>query len=410
MTDEDAEERRRVNASMMQFANEWFVDIEVALGQTAEDEFGNIDPEHFIDREHNFGGAGGSGGGGDGEYVPEIEMEEGEIVLDEEQQQQQQSDDSNNEDGSSSSTSGSSGSNGREAQTRSVLSDQRPASRAPPRQSRSIQTARQVHSESIRQRGIVQSEMHRTNLELQRAKAFLQRETAFNFVLMRVRAMLDCLWNWVYSHYAEQGRMLNAAVYDKETFRIILCSADCELEEMQPGIAWYISGHNERYLFATLLFDISMSPLSRRVLNIATTLLGRMHSSSADAMAVVGQLQYDEYWTAFLGVVHHEMCGVLRKLRLENELKHCENAARFLDEFYWCEIRRQAKQQATTIDHRKVFNDSTRDMMCRNSCSALGSRSRAEGNIESSRVSTTAVASAAATATGTTTIDLLATR
>lgn len=240
------------------------------------------------------------------------------------------------------------------------------------RRKQNVMSPKQVEQQSHRQREIVQSEIQRTKLEIDRSIMDLQRSAALNFVLLRVRSMFNCVWEWTYQRYLRLGLLQNDATCDRDTFRIIVGTNYGQLEELQPFILWYARKSRGEFVFARALCRIRISEFSEQEDRIAQAILLSFHSSSDDAMARVSPLRYDDYWCCFLRALSHEMskdqisrCAShergITTLATKSDFDSTSNVTNTLayqiDQFYWNVVQRQ--QPLVFIDNNVVFNDST---------------------------------------------------
>ncbi len=258
---------------------------------------------------------------------------------------------------------------------------------------------KRVYKSDSERKQAISIEVQRAQLDLVRLTMSLQHDTATNFVLVRTREMINCVWNWIHQHYILQGTALAAPVYDFDTFKVVICSSYCELEELKPCISWYCNLFNDRYLFATVLFAVGTTLFEQSELRIAQSMLYSIHTSSADAASTVGPLRHDEYWNCFLKHLLKEMCSAVRDRTKAMKNAASQTAANYLeqkfasliDEFYWNVLQQEAigldskictrrkTLYYTAVNHDAVFNESTKSL-CKSFCGSNGKTTQSGSN------------------------------
>lgn len=243
--------------------------------------------------------------------------------------------------------------------------------------SEKVRTAKEVEMESQRHRDNVSLQVRRAKLDILRATITLQRDTALNFVITRIRSMHEYVLNWVYHVYAQAGRTLNNPTYNKETFQKLICSAYSSMEEMKPGIIWYCTYHNDHYLFATVVSALATEAYADSERNMAKVVLSTNHHSADDAMGTVAPTQYHEYWNSFLRALLNEMCAAIYN-RIDTESNRSSESgpahpkalvyvekifSAIIDRFFCeCILQKGSDLSFSSIDHHEILNESTRQL------------------------------------------------
>lgn len=202
--------------------------------------------------------------------------------------------------------------------------------------------ANQMYLRRRRSSATLRSEVQFAKLELIRANAVILREVAVVQLVARVRSMCDCVVQWLYAHYAEQATLRGETGSSRmapnwSAFHELVGNAD----DTHTALAWYCNSFEDRFLLATLLYDVRASLNATSDRTIAQSMLARTHTSVDDAVAPVSPARFDEYWVAFLRALLAEMRAIIRNPRsafytpaptadyLSKTFSH------MLDQFYW---------------------------------------------------------------------------